>query len=129
VLEDLGIERIIAVNTQPSLTDLEALAMDQGKPDAKRWAGALKASGMFLNKQLNYFANGNLLDTVMRGLQAAQVRLIETSGRRADVFIHAYPIGTRWYAFDAYAAAIETGRPAALAQLQALKNLQCHRAS
>jgi NTE family protein len=129
VLEDLGIERIIAVNTQPSLTDLEALAMDQGKPDAKRWAGALKASGMFLNKQLNYFANGNLLDTVMRGLQAAQVRLIETSGRRADVFIHAYPIGTRWYAFDAYAAAIETGRSAALAQLQALKNLQCHRAS
>ncbi len=123
VLEDLGLDRIIAVNTQPSLADLEALSMTQGHPGATRWAGVLKATGSFFNQQLNFFAQGNLLDTVMRGLQAAQVRLAAASAERADVYIHAYPTGTPWYAFDAYATAIETGRTAALEQLPAIQTL------
>ncbi len=123
VLEDLGVERIIAVNTQPSLEDLTLLAMDQGRPRKPLWMDMLRSGGRILNRHLNYFAKGNLLDTVMRGLQAAQVRMAESAGKRADVYLHAYPTGARWFAFDAYAEAIAAGRQAAEAQLAALKAL------
>ncbi len=121
VLEDLGIERIIAVNALPSVEDLIARAAEDPTDLKKRtWAREAVA---FLNRHLNYFAAGNLLDTVLRGLQAGQIRLAVRAGRRADVYIHAYPKGSRWFHFDRHADYIRTGYEAASRHREALQQL------
>ncbi len=121
VLEELGIERIIAVNALPSLDDLVRCGGEM-PPEipSDRWLARL---GRFLNRHLNAFATGNLLDTLMRGLQASQIRMATEAAARADVCLHVYPCGSAWFRFDQHAAYIETGRQAAtsaLAELQAL---------
>jgi len=125
ILEDMGIERIIAVNVLPAQAELPAqgrvtkLELAGGGP-RRGWRQRLGAS---LNRHLNYFAAGNVLDTVMRGLQAGQIRLAEAAGHRADVYIHAHPSASRWFRFDHHDAYIRAGREAALAQREALKQL------
>ncbi len=125
ILEDMGIERIIAVNVLPSQAELHAQERVTKFELAGRAPrrGLLRRIGAFLNHHLNYFAPGNLLDTVMRGLQAGQIRLAEGAGHRADVYIHAHPKASRWFRFDHHDAYIKAGRDAALEQLAALKQL------
>ena len=121
VLEHLGIERIIAVDTVPTLDDLEACELMTGQ---ERTPGIFARAMSALNRQINFFARGNVLDTLMRGLQSSQTRLIEAAARRADVHIHAFPCGVRWYHFDQHATYIAEGRNAALEKLDAIKRLQ-----
>ncbi|CAN5443903.1 hypothetical protein BH23VER1_BH23VER1_08740 [soil metagenome] len=121
VLEELGIERIIAVNALPSLDDLVRCG---GEMPPEIPPGHLGARlGRFLNRHLNAFATGNLLDTLMRGLQASQIRMAAQAAARADVALHLYPFGSAWFRFDQHAAYIESGRQAALAALPELKAL------
>ena len=121
VLENLGIERIIAVSTLPTLDDIKACRLTDGQNIEVRWWKRLLG---LINRHINYFAKGNVLDTLMRGLQGSQIRLAEASARRADVFIQAYPCDARWYQFNHHAKYIAEGRQAALAKLEELKRLQ-----
>lgn len=120
VLEDLGVERIIAVNVMPSVDDLAARAMEEGGGEVAGWKARL---GGVANRNLNYFARGNLLDNLMRGLQAGQMRMAEAAAARADVSLRAYPSGARWFGFDCHAEYIEAGRAAAESSLYQLKAL------
>lgn len=126
VLERMGIERIIAVSTQPTLDDIDACRLSTGieKPPTG-WRRILGA----INRQINYFARGNVLDTLMRGLQGSQLRLVEAAARRADVFIQVYPCDSRWYQFDESAKYIAAGRAAAIARLGEIRQLQGHPAT
>ena len=121
VLERMGIERIIAVSTQPTLDDLEACRLSTGGEKQPGWWRRLLR---LANRHINYFAKGNVLDTLMRGLQGSQLRLVEAAARRADVFIQVYPCDSRWYQFDKHAKYIAAGRTAAIAKLDEINRLQ-----
>jgi NTE family protein len=120
VLENMGIERIIAVNALPSTADLRSSSDAPVSPQRKSIGTRI---GQFLNLHINYFANGNLLDTVMRGLQAGQMRMASTAAKRASVCIHTYPQGSRWFHFDQHEAYIAAGRAAALKEIDKIKSL------
>ncbi len=90
VLSDMGIERIIAVNTLPTpahLAMLSRCARGIDRPEKPRGIAA------WFNKHLNYFARGNLCDILMRANFGAQMRVAEqaaASGRRGPA-----PVGLR----------------------------------
>ncbi|HTG44172.1 MAG TPA: patatin-like phospholipase family protein, partial [Verrucomicrobiae bacterium] len=67
VLEDMGIERIIAVNTIPTPAYLRCrMEMEREQEDLRgKRAGKLRS---LLNQYLNYFAPGNILDTILRSI-------------------------------------------------------------
>ncbi|MCD6049334.1 MAG: Esterase [Verrucomicrobia bacterium] len=121
VLREMGVERIIAVNTIPTpaylrcVRDLEREQM-QGVP--KRFSLL-----QFINRHFNYFANGNILDNLMRSVHGAQIRVAEEACRQADVVIRPLSCDGKWHEFSKPGKYISLGRQAAQEQLDEIHKL------
>jgi hypothetical protein len=107
VLEEMGIERIIAVNSIPTAEQLSAWLATQGQIEqaASRWS-----IGRFLNKHLNYFATGNVFDIMIQAFVGAQMLVAETASRRADVVLRPVDCDGWWHDFTHPGRYIELGR-------------------
>src|SRR6266481_8676812 len=84
VLEEMGIERIIAVNTIPTPAYLRCRVELEREQASQRRQRANKLRKL-LNHYLNYFAPGNILDTILRSFNGAQMRVADLACQRADV--------------------------------------------
>lgn len=121
VLREMGIERVIAVNTIPTperlryCTNLQK-EMSVGLPAPFRFP-------KFLSKHLNYFADGNILDIMLRSIHGAQTRVAEASGREADIVLRPLACDVKWHDFTHPGKYIALGREAAEEQLGNLKEL------
>jgi NTE family protein len=122
VLEEMGIEKIIAVNTIPTPAYLrirEERERDQAEARGRR-PSRLKA---FVNQYLNYFAPGNILDTIMRSIHGAQMRIAEQSCKHADLVLRPLSFDGRWHDFRHPAKYIAIGRREAEEHLEAIQAL------
>ena len=118
VLQEMGIEKIIAVNVIPPPETLRAWREQKCLPrDAITNSRSL---GSILNRHLNYFAKGNVLDTLLQAVSGAQTRVAETSGLRADILLRPLYCGARWHDFTNPGKYIALGREATEAQLPAI---------
>ena len=124
VLEEMGIERIIAVNTIPTAAYLRCrheLDRDHDEVMGRR-KHKLRA---VLNEYLNYFAPGNILDTILRSFHGAQMRVAEISCLHADLVLRPLSFDGRWHDFRRPGKYIALGRREAeehLGEIQALVN-------
>ena len=115
VLMEMGIERIIAVNVIPPPEQLRKWRNEKCMPrDAAATGGAM---GAFLNRHLNYFANGNVLDTLLQAVSGAQTRVAEASSLKADILLRPLCSGAKWHDFKNPGKYVALGREAAEAQL------------
>jgi uncharacterized Zn-finger protein len=117
----MGIERVIAVNTIPTPERLRYCSnlekeMSAGLPRGLRLP-------KFLNKHLNYFADGNILDIMLRSIHGAQTRVAEAAGREADVVLRPLACDVKWHDFTHPRKYIALGREAAENLLPELKTL------
>jgi len=126
VLKQMGINRIIAVNTIPTPAYMRCcLEMEREQESLYgRRHILLKA----LNRQLNYFAPGNVLDIMMRAVHGAQIRVAEEACRHADVVLRPLAMDGHWYEFDQPCKFIALGRRAAEEHLDEIKSLVNKRA-
>ncbi len=119
VLVEMGIERIIAVNTIPTPEQLRRFVDEEG--------GAEAASGgrvaRFLHRHLNYFAHGNILDTMFRSTHGVQMRVAEMACKDADVVLWAIAADAKWHDFTNPGKYIALGRKVAQAHLPELAAL------
>ncbi len=123
-LLDRGLDVVIAVNVMPPPSDTvgtPARKSERAASDTGFWGA--------LHRRLNYFAKGNLLDTVYRSLGAAQGILAEGACRQAEVVIRPLCEDALWYEFHLPAKHIALGRAAALAQLPKLRALLVRKAA
>jgi NTE family protein len=120
VLSDMGVERIIAVNTLPTPAHLAMCiecALEAGPRRESRGIGA------WLNKHLNYFAPGNLCDILMRANFGGQMRVAEQSGHIADIVLRPWVCDARWHDFTNPGKYIALGRKVAEERLAEIKAL------
>jgi NTE family protein len=84
VLEEMGIEKIIAVNVIPPPERirywLDARRELNGRERPKQ------GLARFVNRHFNYGASGNIIDTMMRAINGAQTRVAEASARQRTSF-------------------------------------------
>jgi NTE family protein len=122
VLQELGIEKIIAVNTIPTAAYLRArYELDREVELARN-----KKRNRFrvlLNRYLNYFAPGNILDIILRSFHGAQMRVAEMSCLHADVVIRPLSFDGRWHDFRHPGKYIALGRREAEEHLDEIKAL------
>ena len=111
--EHAGIDKVIAVNVLPKVGQLKR------HKKIKPRSGILPA----LNRHLNYFASGNLLDILRNTPMGSQMRLVERSAKHADVLIDAINPNSRWHDYNNYESYIRLGREAAEAVLPELLSL------
>jgi len=127
VLEEMGINRIIAVNTIPTPAYMRCCREMEREQSALygRRHNLLRT----LNRQINYFASGNILDIMMRAVHGAQIRVAEESCRRADIVLRPLSMDGHWYEFDKPCKYIALGRRVAEEHLDEIKLLVNKRAS
>ncbi len=121
VLEEMGVTKIIAVNTIPTPAYMRCCREMEREQEELR--GRRRNLLRMLNQQLNYFARGNILDVMMRAVHGAQIRVAEESCRRADVVLRPLAIDARWYEFDKPGKYIALGRRAAEEHLDEIRAL------
>lgn len=96
VLREAGIDRVIAVNTIPTPDTLAHCLGIRREDEAQKRKSRL---GNFFNRQLNYFASGNVLDTMFRSINGAQTRLAEAAILDADIVLRPVTCDGRWHDF------------------------------
>jgi NTE family protein len=125
VLTESGIDRIIAVNTIPTPDRLRQCLV-ANRNAMKGSSEAAKDSG-FLNRHLNYFASGNVLDTMFRSISGAQTRLAEAACLDADVVLRPVSCEGRWHDFANPGKYIALGRKVAEDQIEEIEALVSRR--
>lgn len=121
VLREQGVERIIAVNTIPTpayLRCVRDVERKQATDDQKRFS-----LRRFLSQHFNYFANGNILDNLMRSVHGAQIRVAEDACRQADVVLRPLCCDGSWLEFNRPEKYITLGRMAAQEHLEEIRQL------
>ena len=122
VLEEMGIEKIIAVNTIPTASYLRTRHEMEKEHAALRRKRRNKLKALF-NKYLNYFAPGNILDIILRSFHGAQMHVAEMSCMRADVVLRPLSFDGRWHDFRRPGKYIALGRREAEEHLEEIKAL------
>jgi NTE family protein len=116
VLLEMGVDRIIAVNTIPNVDEMKACSIiNQG--------GAAHGKGNVVDRHLNYFYDGNILDVFIRSMQGSETRVAEQSCKQADVVLRPVSCDGKWHDFRNARKYIALGRKVAEDQLDALKAL------
>jgi NTE family protein len=121
VVREMGVDRVIAVNVIPPPSFMrccEEMEREQAEIRGCRrgWLG-------WLNQHINYFAPGNILDTMMRAVHGAQLRVAEAACRRADLVLRPLTLDASWIEFNKPRKYIELGRRAAAEHLDEIKQL------
>ena len=122
VLEEMGVERIIAVNTIPTAAYLRRRYELEKERAAQRRKQPNRLK-LLVNKYLNYFAPGNVLDTILRSFHGAQMRVAEMSCLHADVVLRPLSFDGRWHDFRRPGKYIILGRREAEEHLDEIKAL------
>ncbi len=118
--EQAGVDHVIAVNVLPSLE--EFYESRRGRPDCRErplWLRPL----CWLNRQINWFVRGNLLDILRSAAMASQMRVVEHSTVLADVLIRPVDREARWHDYTGFRRYIEVGRKAAERALPEIRAL------
>jgi NTE family protein len=122
VLEEMGIERIIAVNTIPTAAYLR-MRFEMDREQAARSGKQPSRVRAFIHQYLNYFAPGNILDTILRSFHGAQMRVAEESCLHADLVLRPLSFDGRWHDFRHPGKYIALGRREAEEHLDQIKAL------
>lgn len=115
-LLERGMDRVLAVSVVPSVIDLQ-IARDERLARPKK-PGFWPAIGRFLNRHFNYFAEGNILDTLRHSSLGGQIRMAEFAARRADLCLRPVVRTNTWQDYHNFRAYIEAGRAVAEANLE-----------
>ena len=75
----------------------------------------------YFNRQINWFAHGNILDTLRCAAMAAQMRVVEHSTTGADVTIRPVDRAAHWHDYRSFGRYIAIGRQAAETALPAIR--------
>lgn len=120
ILREEGIERIIAVNTIPTPEQLRQWTIVE--KEARERAEPPRFLAKLLN-HINYFARGNVLDTMMRANHGVQMRVAEIACRDIDIVLRPLDCDGLWHDFAHPGKYIALGRKAAEERLPELLNL------
>lgn len=120
-LFDAGMDRVIAVNVIPSVRDLrnQKSQVQHVAPPRSR----IRILTNWLNKHFNYFASGNILDTLRNSALGAQIRVAENSGDLADVHLRPKVCTGNWHDYHHSEQYIEAGRICAEESIQEFLDL------
>jgi NTE family protein len=125
VLREMGVAKVIAVNVIPTSERIRRgieSELEQARQNETKGRGLF--SKIFpVNRQVNYFARGNVLEILMRSLHGAQIRMAEASCQMADLVLRPDIFDDRWLDYRSPGRFITLGREAAERHLEEIKSL------
>jgi NTE family protein len=128
VLREMGVSRILAVNVIPTPDRIRyglqaELELARHKQQKQSNGFKLFRKVAPLDRQVNYFARGNLLEILMRSVHGAQTRMAEESSQRADLVLRPDIYDDCWLDYNNPGKFIKLGREVAERHLDEIKSL------
>jgi NTE family protein len=121
VLREMSdMDRIIAVSVVPTFSDIEEGKCYPAKEEDPAW---LKRSLNRLNRNINFMAPGNLIDTFRQSVRAAQIRIAHESCKRADLCLRPEQFAAPWHDYAGFRRYIDAGRKVAEDHLDEIRDL------
>ncbi len=127
VLNQMGVHRVIAVNTLPSPENIHRkyseLALEWEKLLQKMQRRRGLNLGFRLRRAWRHWVNPNIVDVIMHTMQAMEYELAEVGCAQADVVLHPTVPQINWYEFYHLDQLIARGEEETLAHLPEIKKL------
>jgi len=115
------VDKVIAVSVIPSFEEVDAgLYHDDKEPVPSSLSERFLSS---LNRNVNFLAKGNIVDTFRQSIRCAQVRIAHDSLKRADIALRPEHFSAPWNDYSNFERFIEAGRKVALENLDAIRAL------
>ncbi len=120
-LFDAGMDHVIAVSVIPTVEELRARRQEASL--IRRTPQGFRKIADFLNRRLNYFAPGNVLDILRSAALGSQIRVAEFNGAMADVYLRPVVCTGSWHDYHHFDQYIAAGRKTAEAHLSRIRAL------
>lgn len=115
-LMQMGVEKIIAVNTIPNSEDMKSCEVFYEETGKRNRRSPLT----WLNRRVNVFAGGNFVDIVAKSMHGAETCVAEGACKHADVVLRPVVCEGRWHDFANAVKYVELGRQVAKENLDEL---------
>jgi NTE family protein len=123
-LREMGVSKVIAVDAIPTPDRIRyALEAERELARHRERSCKLLRKMLPLDRQLNFFARGNLFEILMRSIHGAQVRVAEASCRMADLVLRPNICDDRWLDYRNPGKFMALGREIAEQHLEEIKAL------
>ncbi len=116
------IDKVIAVSVIPSFEEVDAglyLADEELPVSISLYRRLLNG----LNRNVNFLAKGNIVDTFRQSIRCAQIRMAHESTKRADLVLRPEHFSAPWNDYKNFDRFIQAGRKVALDHLDEIRNL------
>ena len=116
------VDKVIAVSVIPSFEEVDAglyQGEDEEIPQRSITGRALSA----INRNINFLAKGNIVDTFRQSIRCAQVRIAHDSLKRADIALRPEHFSAPWNDYANFERFINAGRKVALEHLPEIRAL------
>jgi NTE family protein len=113
------VDRVLAISTIPTFADVDEglCRAEEEEPDLGMW----KRCGLAINRNINFMARGNIIDTFRQSIRAAQIRLAHESCKRADLCLRPEHFFAPWHDYAGFRRFIDAGRQVALDHLDEIR--------
>ena len=115
------VDFVIAVSVIPSFEEVDAGMYRSDEPSPPPSMGRSFLS--MVNRNINFLAEGNIIDTFRQSIRCAQVRIAHDSIKRADICLRPDHFYAPWNDYSNFERFIEAGRQVALDHLNEIRAL------
>lgn len=115
------VDRVIAVSVIPTFEEIDSGSYREDEPPLPVSAGRRMLSA--LNRNVNFLAKGNIVDTFRQSIRCAQIRMAHESLKRADLCLRPEHFSAPWNDYSNFGRFIQAGRDVALARLDEIRAL------
>ena len=117
-----NVDKVIAVSVIPSFEEVDA-GMYVNDEDELLTPSIPRRLLSCINRNVNFLAKGNIVDTFRQSIRCAQVRIAHDSLKRADLVLRPQHFYAAWNDYSNFARFIEAGRQVALDHLDEIRAL------
>ena len=116
------VDKVIAVSVIPTFEEVDA-GMYRGDEEVLPPPSFPRRVLSSINRNINFLAQGNIVDTFRQSIRCAQVRIAHDSLKRADLVLRPQHFCAPWNDYSNFARFIEAGRKVALENLDEIRAL------
>lgn len=115
------VDRVIAVSVIPTFDEVDSgMYQDDDDLQPRSLPRSFLSS---INRNLNFLAKGNIVDTFRQSIRCAQVRIAHDSVKRADLCLRPEHFSAPWNDYSNFERFIDAGREIALDHLDEIRAL------
>lgn len=128
VLTQMGVHKVIAVNTLPSPSDIDRRHVEMGEERARlaqeaQMHGRYKMMKFRMRQRWWSWVDANIFDVIMHTMQGMEFELAEAACAQADVVLHPTVPRVNWWEFYSVDQLIRRGEQEAETHLAEIKKL------